>query len=128
MNIFSLIWENKVTIIALASCLIVIYVFARDFVLLPNDEKITRVKEWLLYAVTEAEKELGNGTGKLKLRKVYDMFLDKFGSIAHIITFEKFSYLVDDALVEMRKLLETNKDVRDYVCGDINTDTKEVDA
>ena len=34
-------------------------------------EQIDQVKEWLLYAVMAAEKELGSGTGALKLRFVY---------------------------------------------------------
>ena len=37
-----------------------------------NKEK---VKEWLKWAVTTVEKELGTKTGQLKLRKVYDMFI-----------------------------------------------------
>lgn len=117
MNTIQLIWSNKVTIVALAACIVAIYVFIRDFCLLPNDERLIRVKEWLLYAVTEAEKELGSGTGKLKLRKVYDMFLDKFGDISRLITFDMFSEMVDGALEEMRKLLETNKDINEYVYG-----------
>ena len=38
------------------------------FFKLPTKEQIAKIKEWLLYAVTEAEKELGGGTGQLKLR------------------------------------------------------------
>lgn len=36
------------------------------------------VKEWLLLAVTEAEKALGSGTGQLKLRQTYQMFVKTF--------------------------------------------------
>ena len=40
--------------------------------------QLESLRQWLLFAVTEAEKSLGSGTGKLKLRQVYDMFLTKF--------------------------------------------------
>ena len=58
------------------------------------------------------------GTGKLKLRQVYDAFLTKFPWLAPVITFEQFSGLVDDALEEMRKLLEDNKAVQQLVTGE----------
>ncbi|MFR6482019.1 MAG: hypothetical protein ACLUPD_10785 [Anaerotignum faecicola] len=45
-------------------------------------EQREKVKEWLLLAVTEAEKELGSGTGQLKLRYVYDLFLRRFPAVA----------------------------------------------
>lgn len=45
------------------------------FVKMPSDKQLNKVREWLLYAVTKAEKELGGGTGQIKLRYVYDMFV-----------------------------------------------------
>ena len=51
-----------------------VYVFVKR----PHTEQLKSVKEWMLFAVTKAEKELGSGTGKLKLRYVYDMFIAKF--------------------------------------------------
>lgn len=85
------------------------------FVKLPTDKQLTRVKEWLLYAVTMAEKELGGGTGKLKLRYVYDLFLTKFGWLSAVISFERFSELVDEALDEMKHLLENNTNMQELV-------------
>ena len=41
------------------------------FVKMPSDKQLNKVREWLLYAVTKAEKELGGGTGQIKLRYVY---------------------------------------------------------
>ena len=66
----------------------------------------------------EQEEGLGGGTGKLKLRQVYDAFLTKFPWLAPVIPFEQFSGLVDDALEEMRKLLEDNKAVQQLVTGE----------
>ena len=59
--------------------------------------------------VTEAEKELGSGTGQLKLRYVYDLFLQRFPAVAKRISFETFSYWVDRALIDMREMLSKNK-------------------
>ena len=84
----------------------------------PSDKKLLKLKEWLLYAVTEAEKNLGSGTGQIKLRYVYDMFLLKFPYLAKVITFEIFSRLVDEALEKFRELLKTNKSIAEYVKGD----------
>lgn len=74
----------------------------------PSDAQLRKVKAWLLLAVTQAEAELGSGTGKLKLRFVYDLFITKFTWIARVISFEMFADLVEDALDEMRDMLKTN--------------------
>jgi hypothetical protein len=68
----------------------------------------SKVREWMLYAVTEAERELGGGTGQLKLRKVYDMFLAKFPKLSIFISFDTFSRWVDIALDKMREMIEKN--------------------
>lgn len=85
------------------------------FVKMPSNQQLTKVQEWLLYAVTKAEQELGAGTGQLKLRYVYDMFVGKFPDIAKVLTFEAFSIMVDTALEKFKKLLETNQNVAAYV-------------
>lgn len=72
---------------------------------LPTKTRIIKIKEWLLYAVTVAEKELGSGTGQIKLRMVFNMFVDKFPITAKLISFETFSQWVDDALSKMKELL-----------------------
>lgn len=109
--------NNWFMIVVVISVLIVggiaLYRFAKQ----PNSEQIKKVKEWLLYAVTLAEKELGGGTGALKLRQVYDQFVTKFPWLAKIITFKKFSELVDESLEEMDKLLTTNDKVQKFVEG-----------
>ena len=90
---------------------------------LPSESQLTKVREWLLWAVTGAEKELGGGTGKLKLRQVYDLFVTRFPWLAKVLSFQKFSDMVDDALDEMRKMLESNKAVRNLVEGGGTNDT-----
>ena len=84
---------------------------------LPSEAQLAKVREWLLWAVTEAEKELGSGTGKLKLRQVYDLFVTRFPWLAKVVSFELFSDMVDDALDEMREMLQNNKAVKELVEG-----------
>lgn len=85
------------------------------FIKLGKEKQIQVVREWLTYTVMIAEKELGSGTGKVKLRFVYDLFLDKFKFLSMLITFEQFSRLVDDALVIMRDMIANNKQVENYI-------------
>lgn len=102
-------------IVGIVAVLIIAGISVYKFAGLPTKEQVAKVKEWLLYAVTVAESELGNGTGKLKLRSVYDMFISKFPVMAKMISFETFSLWVDDALDEMRKLLETNENIKQLI-------------
>ena len=88
-------------------------VIAACIYLFQTDEK--RVLEWLLGAVTNAEKELGGGTGRLKLRAVYDAFIVKFPVFSKIISFDRFAGLVDKALEQMREILKNNIAVQKLV-------------
>lgn len=85
------------------------------FVKLPKDKKIANIKEWLKYAVVEAEKALGSGTGQLKLRLVYDMAVKQFPFITQLVPFATFSEWVDEALEWMNSQLAQNKAVNVYV-------------
>lgn len=107
-------WMILVIFLAIAVC---IFLYVKKFILLPTDEQIRAVKEWLLFAVSQAEKELGGGTGKLKLRAVYEQFVEKFSWVAKVVSFETFSVWVDSALIEMRKLLETNTNIQNYIAN-----------
>lgn len=116
--------DNWFIIFALTLVTIFVLYLVVKFLNMPSSKQLNKVREWLLLAVTNAEKELGSGTGKLKLRYVYDMFLGKFPWIAKAITFEQFSYLVDDALDEMRELLATNKAVAQIVNNEIKKENE----
>lgn len=107
-------------IIALSSVLLVIIAAVVNWLKLPTFQKIEDVKQWLRYAVTEAEKKLKTGTGQLKLRMVYDMFLDKYPELKAYITFERFSGWVDEALEWLNIQLESNKNLKEYVYGSDN--------
>ena len=85
------------------------------FVKLPKEKQIANIKEWLKFAVIEAERELGSGTGQLKLRMVYDMAVKQFPFIVQLIPFDTFSKWVDEALDWMRDQLAENKAAQSYV-------------
>lgn len=88
-----------------------------------QNEKVN-VKEWLLLAVTEAEKSLGSGTGKLKLRQAYQMFVETFPVFSKLVGFDTFSIWVDDALSTMYHLIATNTNINEYI--GIRNNTEEV--
>lgn len=104
-------------LVALISVVAVVICGIYNFSGLPSEEQLGKVREWLLWAVTEAEKELGGGTGELKLRQVYDLFVTRFPSLVKVVPFELFSDMVDDALVEMRKMLSKNQAAAAFVNG-----------
>ena len=96
--------------------IVAIVIIAALFIVLAIKQP-KKVKEWLLYAVIEAENELGSGTGPVKLRSVYDMFITKFPKLSVFISFNTFSEWVDVALDYMEKLLTDNKDVKAILKG-----------
>lgn len=107
--------ENWPLLVAAIAVIAVAAIYVVNFFKKPGSEQLEKVKEWLLYAVVQAEKELGGGTGQIKLRYVYDMFVTKFPVVSNFITFETFSYMVDESLIKMRHLLETNEKIEAYV-------------
>ena len=84
-----------------------------------KDEQIANIKEWLKYAVAIAEKELGSGTGELKLRMVYQMAIEKFSWLSKIITFETFSGWVDEALIWLDGELSINEEISNYISKEV---------
>ena len=119
--------ENWYIILALAAVLGVAVWYAYRYFNLPSEAQLAKVREWLLWAVTGAEKELGGGTGKLKLRQVYDLFVMRFPWLVRVVSFDLFSDMVDDALEEMRSMLQTNTAVKVLVEGG-NDNGNAVDA
>lgn len=101
--------ENGFLILAVVAAVIAVIHFIKG--------STADAKEWLVYATSIAEKQFGGGTGVLKLRFVYDMFLTKFPWLAKIISFDRFSKLVDDALETMKANLEKNKAIKEFVNG-----------
>ena len=99
--------EGKIIFIAvLAVVLIAAVILAAN---------ISSFKNWLVYAVTEAEAKFGGKTGKLKLRYVYDLAVEAFPIIAKTLPFGFFSWAVDSALLIMRGMIEDNKQIANIV-------------
>lgn len=92
---------------------VIIYKFVKS----PKEAQIKTVKEWLKYAVALAEAEFGSGTGQLKLRMVYDMFISKFPAVAKLVPFEVFSKYVDEALEWLNAQLESNVSIATLIKG-----------
>lgn len=79
--------------------------------------RFSSFRNWLVYAVSEAEKCLGAKTGRLKIRYAYDLALKKFPTFSKILPWNVFSWLIDKALVVMREML-TNKEIAGYIEND----------
>lgn len=109
--------ENWFMLISTGAILAVLAIMIQDFVGLPKASQVSKIKEWLLWACVEAERELGGGTGQLKLRYVYNMFVARFPAVDKLISFETFSGWVDEALEKMKSLLDSNKEVGYFVAG-----------
>ena len=107
-------WYLFIGIIAVA--VFIGFVIGR-FLKLPKATQIATVKEWLLYACIEAEKQFASGTGQIKLRWVFDKFVGRFPVIAQVISFDTFTLWVDGALLEMKGMLTANRAVRELVEG-----------
>ena len=82
-------------------------------------------KNWLVWAVSEAEAIFGSKTGRLKLRYVYDLAVERFPMIAKFIPFAMFSKLVDSALDVMRDMIENNKNIADAIVDQFDEDSVE---
>lgn len=106
---------NEIVALIIGAIILVIVVAY----LVINQKK--NILEWLLKAVVEAEKELGSGTGQLKLRTVYDWFIEAFPVVSAFVPFSVFSAWVDVALETMEKLLKENQQVKAYVSGEVKT-------
>lgn len=107
--------DNWYILVGFLALVVAVGVYVYKFFGLPTEKQIENIKEWLKYAVTIAEKELGSGTGQLKLRYVYDLFINKFPAIAKMVTFETFSVWVDEALLWLAKQLAQNPNIQNVI-------------
>lgn len=82
-------------------------------------------KNWLVWAVSEAESVFGSNTGKLKLRYAYELAVARFPTIAKLIPFALFSKMVDEALDVMRDMIENNKNIADAITDQMMQDIVE---
>ena len=112
MEILKMILENwLIFVIAFILVILAVYAVLRFLKLTP----LGKVKTALLYMVTEAEKELKSKTGRVKRSMVWEWLVERFPIITLFITEEKYDELLDQALEEFRKMLESNDSLYDYV-------------
>ena len=76
-------------------------------------------KNWLVWAVAEAEAVLGSKTGQLKLRYVYDLAVVRFPIMSKVLPFAIFSKLVDAALDVMRDMIANNTSIAEAITKQI---------
>lgn len=100
--------ENIILAVILAAVLIVGGIYVNGF------------KNWLVWAVSEAEAMFGSKTGKLKLRYAYELAVERFPMVAKFIPFALFSKLVDGALDIMRDMIENNKSIADAITDELS--------
>ncbi len=117
MYVVNFIAENWFLIVFALVAIIFMTCSIIRFIHMPTAKQIENLMEWLKIAVVEAEKQFQSGTGQLKLRAVYESAVIAFPWIAKYMTFEKFSQLVDIALVWMREQIEQNEKIREYIEG-----------
>lgn len=117
MYVVNFIAENWFLIVFALVAIIFVTCSIVKFIHMPTAKQIENLMEWLKIAVVEAEKQFQSGTGQLKLRAVYESAVIAFPWIAKYMTFEKFSQLVDIALVWMREQIEQNEKIREYIEG-----------
>ena len=84
-----------------------------------HKEQLDVIRNWLIWGVAQAEKELGSGTGELKIREVYNLFVQTFPQAAKWVTYNQFENLVDEALVDLKKILENN-DLIEYAINGLD--------
>ena len=86
----------------------------------------SKVIKWLVWAASEAQKELGEHTGQLKLHTVYAWFCKQFPIVAAVLPFSVFSSWVDVALSTVKDWLNSGSPIGNYIRNEINT--KEADS
>ena len=91
-------------------------------VLIAGGIYVNGFKNWLVWAVSEAEKTFGSGTGQLKLRNAYDLAVMRYPILAKLIPFSLFKWMVDKALDTMREMIEKNGKIAGVIVGTAPTE------
>lgn len=109
-------WEIVAFLLIVVVCII-------GFLMLPRVTQINKIKEWLVYMCYEAENLFTEPkSGKLKLRFVYDAFVNTFKWVSRIISFDAFSKLVDIALTQMKSYVSDIAQNQEVTRGDSKDD------
>jgi hypothetical protein len=118
MNILLWIRENWYIFILFIGVISMMAIRVYEFLKQPNKAQLQQIQEWLVYAVARAEEVLGSGTGKMKLKYVYDMFVTKFPAFAMFISYEKFVEMTEKALKEFKEMIAENPKIKEFYAWD----------
>lgn len=92
---------------------LVVVLFILFLLVLIKRGAIKQVNEMLFYLVTEAEREFGSGTGALKYAAVVAWLYEKLPTIIKILfTTKQIDLLIENAVIRMKKYLDTNYNAR----------------
>lgn len=111
-----LLLENYQLILGLVMIAVMIGFCIYKFFTQPSEKRKNQIRAILLNLVITAEKYYGSSTGKLKFSYVYSELITKLPYLKYI-PLSVVEKLIDEALVEMRHLLETNDKVYRIVNG-----------
>ena len=90
------------------------------FVLMRSKYK-KQVSQILLYLVTEAEKEYGGNTGKLKFSAVSTWLYERLPYWGRLfLTEAMITSMIEDAVNAMKEYLKDNVEAQIYIEGDIS--------
>lgn len=110
--------NSIVLIVVILVVVLAVSYFVFTFIRKSREEKITAVKEWLLFCVTKMENIYGSGTGQIKLRAAWDFALQRFPFLAMLVTFDEFSKWIDEALEKMKDMLKNEK-IESFITSEI---------
>lgn len=113
-----LIMNNLDLLVAALITFILVATFVIKYLSTPTEKRKDMILTWLLHSVIEAERMLGSKTGQVKFAQVYDTYLKQFPVMSKFFPKEVFVELVNEALNQMKHLIETNIQVKQYIEGD----------
>lgn len=117
INFLTFIKENWTLITTIAGLLLWIAIKLKKYIALTKEQKIdlalNNAKSIILSLVSTAEENWGNNTGKIKRSEVIASILEKYPILQEVTNKEeleiKIDEMIEDALVQMRQILETKK-------------------
>lgn len=117
INFLTFIKENWTLITTIAGLLLWIAIKLKNYIALSKEQKIelalNNAKSIILSLVSTAEENWGSNTGKIKRSEVIATILEKYPILQEVTNKEqletKIDEMIEDALVQMRQILETKK-------------------
>lgn len=106
-NIGSFVTTYTVEIIIVLLVVLGLYVKVKNLI-------AKNLIEWLVDKVGDAEAYFGSETGQLKLRSVYNVFVQNRPVLAFFISFDKFKNYVDAALKKFEQMLSDNGKIKEW--------------